>query len=60
MDRARDFYVSNAGFRLDVGHSAGEDFRIIQLTPPGSECSITLMRTERPDAARTATWLREV
>jgi catechol 2,3-dioxygenase-like lactoylglutathione lyase family enzyme len=44
MDRARDFYVGNAGFRLDVDHSAGEDFRIIQLTPPGSACSITLMR----------------
>jgi catechol 2,3-dioxygenase-like lactoylglutathione lyase family enzyme len=44
MDRARDFYVNNAGFRLDVDHSAGEDFRIIQLTPPGSACSITLMR----------------
>jgi catechol 2,3-dioxygenase-like lactoylglutathione lyase family enzyme len=44
MDRAKAFYVTNAGFRLDVDHRAGEDFRIIQLTPPGSACSITLMR----------------
>jgi catechol 2,3-dioxygenase-like lactoylglutathione lyase family enzyme len=44
MDRAKDFYVNDAGFRLDVDHSSGEDFRIIQLTPPGSACSITLMR----------------
>ena len=44
MDRAKHFYLNNAGFRLDVDHSAGEDFRIIQLTPPGSACSITLMR----------------
>jgi catechol 2,3-dioxygenase-like lactoylglutathione lyase family enzyme len=42
MDRAKDFYVTNAGFRLDVDHRAGEDFRIIQLTPPGSACSITI------------------
>jgi catechol 2,3-dioxygenase-like lactoylglutathione lyase family enzyme len=44
MDRAKDFYVDNAGFRLDVDHRAGEDFRVIQVTPPGSACSITLMR----------------
>lgn len=49
VDRAKDFYVQNAGFRLDVDHSAGEDFRIVQLTPPGSACSITLMRN--PEAA---------
>lgn len=49
MDRAKDFYMLQAGFRLDVDHRAGEDFRIIQLTPPGSACSITLMRN--PEAA---------
>ena len=49
IDRAKSFYVDNAGFRLDVDHSAGEDFRIVQLTPPGSACSVTLMR--KPEAA---------
>jgi catechol 2,3-dioxygenase-like lactoylglutathione lyase family enzyme len=49
VDRAKAFYMDNAGFRLDVDHRAGEDFRIVQLTPPGSACSVTLMR--KPDAA---------
>jgi catechol 2,3-dioxygenase-like lactoylglutathione lyase family enzyme len=49
VDRAKAFYLDQAGFRLDVDHSAGEDFRIVQLTPPGSACSVTLMRN--PDAA---------
>ena len=44
IDRAKAFYTEQAGFRLDVDHRAGEDFRIVQLTPPGSACSITLMR----------------
>ena len=49
VDRAKAFYLDQAGFRLDVDHRAGEDFRIVQLTPPGSACSVTLMRN--PDAA---------
>jgi catechol 2,3-dioxygenase-like lactoylglutathione lyase family enzyme len=49
LDRAKSFYMEKAGFGLDVDHRAGEDFRIVQLTPPGSACSITLMRN--PDAA---------
>jgi catechol 2,3-dioxygenase-like lactoylglutathione lyase family enzyme len=44
MDRAKAFYSERVGFRVDVDHRAGEDFRVIQLTPPGSACSITLMR----------------
>jgi catechol 2,3-dioxygenase-like lactoylglutathione lyase family enzyme len=44
VDRAKDFYIQQAGFRLDVDHRAGEDFRVVQLTPPGSACSVTLMR----------------
>ena len=45
IDRAKDFY-ERAGFRVDVDHRAGEDFRIVQLTPPGSACSVTMMRNE--------------
>jgi catechol 2,3-dioxygenase-like lactoylglutathione lyase family enzyme len=44
VDVAKDFYTRRAGFRLDVDHSAGDDFRVVQLTPPGSACSVTLMR----------------
>lgn len=49
VDRAKDFYLQQAGFRLDVDHRAGEDFRVVQLTPPGSACSVTLMRN--PESA---------
>jgi catechol 2,3-dioxygenase-like lactoylglutathione lyase family enzyme len=44
VDRAKAWYIERAGFRLDVDHRAGEDFRVVQLTPPGSACSISLMR----------------
>lgn len=52
VDRAKAFYIEQAGFNLDVDHSAG-DFRVVQLTPPGSACSITLMRnTEAPGSVQ--------
>lgn len=41
VDRAKAFY-EQAGFRLDVDHRAGDQFRVVQLTPPGSECSISI------------------
>jgi catechol 2,3-dioxygenase-like lactoylglutathione lyase family enzyme len=44
MDRAKAFYAERVGFRVDVDHRGGGDFRVIQLTPPGSSCSISLMR----------------
>ena len=39
VDRAKEFY-GNLGWRLDADRAAGASFRIVQLTPPGSECSI--------------------
>lgn len=39
VDRAKSFYET-AGWRLDADFATGEDFRVVQLTPPGSECSI--------------------
>jgi predicted enzyme related to lactoylglutathione lyase len=42
VDRAKAFYSEHAGFNVDVDHRAG-DFRVVQLTPPGSACSIVLM-----------------
>jgi predicted enzyme related to lactoylglutathione lyase len=42
VDRAKTFYTEKAGFNLDIDHRAGDDFRVVQLTPPGSACSITI------------------
>ena len=42
VDRAKTFYVEQVGFDLDVDHRAGEEFRVVQLTPPGSGCSISV------------------
>jgi catechol 2,3-dioxygenase-like lactoylglutathione lyase family enzyme len=42
VDRAKSFYIDNVGFNLDVDHRAGDDFRVVQLTPPGSACSISV------------------
>jgi catechol 2,3-dioxygenase-like lactoylglutathione lyase family enzyme len=42
VDRAKAFYAEKAGFAVDVDHRAGEHFRVVQLTPPGSACSITI------------------
>jgi catechol 2,3-dioxygenase-like lactoylglutathione lyase family enzyme len=42
VDRAKDFYIEKAGFKLDVDHRRGEKFRVVQLTPPGSACSISI------------------
>ena len=39
VDRAKTFYRS-LGWRLDADRSAGEDFRLIQFTPPGSGCAM--------------------
>ena len=39
VDRARRFY-EKLGWRLDADFVTGKDFRVVQLTPPGSECSI--------------------
>jgi catechol 2,3-dioxygenase-like lactoylglutathione lyase family enzyme len=42
VDRARDFYTERCGFNLDVDQSFGDSFRVVQLTPPGSGCSISI------------------
>ena len=39
VDKAKDFY-QGLGWRLDANFAKGEDFRVVQLTPPGSQCSI--------------------
>jgi predicted enzyme related to lactoylglutathione lyase len=42
VDRARDFYAEKAGFSLDHDHTVSDAVRFVQLTPPGSGCSIAL------------------
>jgi catechol 2,3-dioxygenase-like lactoylglutathione lyase family enzyme len=40
VERALRFYVDQVGFTLDVDYSPNDGFRVVQLTPPGSSCSI--------------------
>jgi predicted enzyme related to lactoylglutathione lyase len=42
VDRAKAFYVDQAGFNADHDHEVNENLRFVQLTPPGSACSIVL------------------
>jgi catechol 2,3-dioxygenase-like lactoylglutathione lyase family enzyme len=42
VDRAKSFYTEKVGFTLDVDHAPSERFRVVQMTPPGSACSITI------------------
>jgi predicted enzyme related to lactoylglutathione lyase len=42
VDRAKAFYVEQAGFALDHDHVVHEGLRFVQLTPPGSACSIAI------------------
>ncbi len=43
VDVSKAFYMDQVGFGLHVDHQAG-DFRVVQLEPPGSSCSIALMK----------------
>ena len=42
VDRAKAFYTEQAGFVADHDHAVSDDIRFVQLTPPGSACSIAL------------------
>ncbi len=42
VDRAKEFYAGRCGFNVDVDDSPTPGFRIVQLTPPGSGCSVTI------------------
>jgi catechol 2,3-dioxygenase-like lactoylglutathione lyase family enzyme len=59
VDRAKAFY-EQAGFRLDVDHEISEEFRVVQLTPPGSGCSITIGKGMTPSPPGTAQGLHLV
>jgi catechol 2,3-dioxygenase-like lactoylglutathione lyase family enzyme len=53
VDRAKSFYADQMGFRVDVDHRAGESFRVVQLSPPGSACSIALMKVDQIPGGRS-------
>jgi predicted enzyme related to lactoylglutathione lyase len=42
VDRAKAFYTDQAGFNLDHDHRVSDEIRFVQLTPPGSACSIAI------------------
>ena len=42
VDRAKAFYSEKLGFNVDVDYRPNDDFRVVQLTPPGSACSISI------------------
>jgi catechol 2,3-dioxygenase-like lactoylglutathione lyase family enzyme len=42
VDRAKRFYTEQVGFSLDTDFQPNEHFRVVQMTPPGSACSVTL------------------
>jgi predicted enzyme related to lactoylglutathione lyase len=42
VDRAKAFYTDQAGFNADHDHTVSEEIRFVQLTPPGSACSIAI------------------
>ncbi|MGW0198012.1 VOC family protein [Nonomuraea sp. NPDC003201] len=54
VDRAKDFYTA-LGRRLDVDITTGEDFRVVQVTPPGSAASVTFgtsVTSQKPGTAQ--------
>ncbi len=48
VDRALAFYTEQAGFALDVDYHPTAEFRVVQLTPPGSAASVQLVRADSP------------
>jgi predicted enzyme related to lactoylglutathione lyase len=42
VDRAKTFYTEQVGFDLDHDHTVSDEIRFVQITPPGSACSITI------------------
>ena len=42
VDRAKEFYVEKVGFNADHDHTVSDEVRFVQLTPPGSACSIAI------------------
>src|SRR5438093_10157340 len=55
VDRAKSFYVDQVGFNADHDHTVSDQIRFVQLTPPGSACSIAIgtgMSDKAPGSAQ--------
>jgi catechol 2,3-dioxygenase-like lactoylglutathione lyase family enzyme len=50
VDRAKEFYADKVGFHLDHDHTVSDQMRFVQLTPPGSACSIAIGKGLGSDA----------
>jgi catechol 2,3-dioxygenase-like lactoylglutathione lyase family enzyme len=50
VDRTKAFYVAQVGFNLDHDHTVSDEIRFVQLTPPGSACSIAFGNGVSPSA----------
>jgi len=59
VERSLRFYVDQVGFTLDVDYSPNDAFRVVQLTPPGSSCSIQVGKglTDAPVGSLRNTYL---
>ena len=59
VDKAAAFYAQQAGFALDVDYHPSGDFRVVQLTPPGSACSVQIGvgLTDAPPGSARVTYL---
>ena len=49
VDLVLVFYTEKVGFVLDIDYRPARDFRVVQLTPPGSACSVHLVATDSPN-----------
>ena len=49
VDKSKDFYANQLGFNVDHDTRINDDIRIVQLTPPGSGCSVVIGRGAVPD-----------
>jgi catechol 2,3-dioxygenase-like lactoylglutathione lyase family enzyme len=59
VDKAAAFYTQQAGFTVDVDYHPASGFRVVQLTPPGSACSVQIGTglTDAPPGSARATFL---
>jgi catechol 2,3-dioxygenase-like lactoylglutathione lyase family enzyme len=63
VDRAKAFYVEQAGFNPDHDHVVSDDVRFVQLTPPGSACSIAIgkgVTTSQPGSGQAQVVVSDV
>jgi len=59
VERAKTCYTDRVGFNLDVDHRGADTFRVVQMTPPGSSCPITIMSLRSMHPARRTRRRRE-